>query len=154
MLLRAPQERVWRAISNAKEFGTWFGVEFEGDFAPGKSMVGKMVPTKADADVAKMQEHYRGMTFEMTVERIEPMHHFSYRWHPFAIDPSIDYSNEPTTLVEFTLESTSGGTMLTVLETGFDAIPLARRTVAWEANNGGWTMQTSLLENYLKLATS
>src|SRR5438093_9216287 len=97
-VLRAPRERVWNAISDAKQFGTWFGVEFDGPFVAGARMKGRIVPTKVDSAVAKRQEPYAGMAFDCTIDRIEPMKLFSFRWHPFAIDPKIDYSNEPTTL--------------------------------------------------------
>src|ERR1043165_7355692 len=103
IVLRAPQERMWNAISDAKQFGTWFGVEFDGPFVAGTHMKGRMTPTKVDRDVAKRQEADAGMTFDCTIERIEPMTLFSFRWHPFAIDPKVDYSKEPTTLVVFKL---------------------------------------------------
>src|SRR5712664_3142697 len=89
VVLRAPQDRVWHAISDSTQFGTWFGVEFDGPFVAGKRMTGRMVPTKIDAEVAKMQEPYKGRTMEWTVETIEPMRLFSFRWHPFAIDPNV-----------------------------------------------------------------
>jgi uncharacterized protein YndB with AHSA1/START domain len=149
VLLRAPRERVWRAVSDAKEFGSWFGVEFDGAFAPGAPVKGRIVPTKVDAEVAKMQEPHRGMAFDFTVERIEPMRLFSFRWHPFAIDPGVDCSKEPTTLVVFELEEVPGGTMLTIIESGFDRIPLARRAKAFAANEQGWEHQTKLIAKYL-----
>jgi uncharacterized protein YndB with AHSA1/START domain len=149
VFLRAPQERVWRAISDARAFGSWFGMEFDGAFAPGKEMRGRIVPTTADADVAKVQEKYRGMPVAIVVEQIVPMHTFSYRWHPFAIDSDVDYSHEPMTLVTFTLEAADGGTKLTITETGFDSIPLARRADAFEANKEGWVHQLMLIEKYL-----
>ncbi|MFZ0679370.1 SRPBCC family protein [Candidatus Binatus sp.] len=149
VLLRAPQERVWRAISDSKEFGTWFGVEFDRPFVAGASIVGKMAPTRVDAEVAKRQEPYRGYRFEFQVERVEPMRFFSFRWHPFAMDSSVDYSKEPTTLVAFHLEEDKDGTKLTVTESGFDQIPLERRAKAFAANEGGWAAQMMLIEKYL-----
>ena len=149
VVLRAPRDRVWHAISDATQFGTWFGVEFDGPFVAGKRMTGRMVPTKVDAEVAKMQEPYKGRTMEWTVETIEPMRLFSFRWHPFAIDPNVDYSNEPTTLVLFELEEVAGGTRLTITETGFDRIPLERRAKAFAANEGGWAKQVELIAKYL-----
>src|SRR5262249_11518637 len=98
---------------------------------------------------AKVQQPYAGMAFEITVDRIEPQRLFSFRWHPFAIDPKVDYSNEPTTLIEFTLEEKPDGVLLTVTESGFDRIPLERRAKAFEANDGGWTLQMTLVEKYL-----
>ncbi len=149
VLLRAPLARVWRAISDAKEFGTWFGVELDQPFAPGARVTGRIVPTKADPDVAKSQQPYAGMAFDFTVDRIEPMRLFSFRWHPFAIDPKVDYSGEPTTLVVFQLEEAPGGTKLVITESGFDRIPLERRAKAFTANEQGWTAQAKLLEKYL-----
>jgi uncharacterized protein YndB with AHSA1/START domain len=149
ILLRAPADRVWRAISDSKQFGIWFGVEFDGPFVAGARVTGKIVPTKVDADVAKAQEPYAGMTFECSIERIEPMRLFSFRWHPFAVDSGVDYSNEPSTLVAFELQEVAGGTKLTVTESGFDQIPLERRAKAFASNEQGWTEQMKLIEKYL-----
>ena len=149
ILLRAPRDRVWRAISDAKEFGAWFGVVFDGAFAPGARVTGRIAPTKVDPEVAKMQEPYSGMKFDFTLDRIEPMRLLSFRWHPFAVDPNVDYSKEPTTLVVFELEEVADGTMLTITESGFDRIPLARRAQAFESNEQGWAHQARLIEKYL-----
>jgi uncharacterized protein YndB with AHSA1/START domain len=149
IVLRAPLERVWRAISDVRQFGSWFGVVFDGEFAAGRHLIGRVTPTTVDDVVAKTQETYAGATFEITVERIEPMQLFSYRWHPFAIDPDVDYTHEATTLVTFALAEVAGGTQLTITETGFDAIPLARRVDAFEANVEGWAAQSQLIEKYL-----
>ncbi len=154
MLLRAPQAKVWHAISDATEFGNWFGMELDGGFVSGAEVLGRIKPTKADAEVAKMQEKYTGTPVAFFVDRIEPMSTFSFRWHPFAIDSSIDYSNEPMTLVTFTLEPADGGTLLTLVESGFDSIPIARRADAFEANEEGWEMQLQLIQNYLLLPQS
>jgi uncharacterized protein YndB with AHSA1/START domain len=149
IVLRAPRERVWRAISDAKQFGSWFGVAFDGPFAEGACLTGKIVPTKVDAEIAKMQEPYSGKAFEWTVERIEPMHRISFRWHPYAVEEGVDYSKEPTTLIEFELSEAAGGILLRISESGFDQVPLARRAKAFKANEGGWEMQTRLIEKYL-----
>jgi uncharacterized protein YndB with AHSA1/START domain len=149
IVLNASIDRVWRAISDAKEFGSWFGMAFDGPFVQGNRMTGKIVPTTVDAEVAKLQKPHEGKAFEITIDRIEPMRKFSFRWHPFAIDPSVDYSKEPTTLVTFDLEKVSGGTQLTITESGFDKIPLARRAEAFKANEGGWQKQTELIAKYL-----
>ncbi len=151
--LRAPLARVWRAITDAKEFGAWFGVEFPKPFTVGAVSRGKIVPTKADPVVAKAPASYAGAEFDFTVETIEPMRLFSFRWHPFAVDPKVDYSGEPTTLVTFELSETASGTLLVITETGFDRIPLARRAKAFEMNDHGWTDQASLLEKYLAHAS-
>lgn len=149
ILLRAPRERVWTAIADATNFGHWFGVEFEAPFAAGARVPGRIVPTKVDAEVAKMQEAHRGTEFEITVERIEPMSLFAFRWHPYAVEPGTDYSAEPTTLVTFSLEEAPEGTLLTITESGFDGIPLARRAEAFESNAQGWSIQVTLIEKYL-----
>ena len=149
IVLRAPLERVWRAISDAGQFGSWFGVAFDGPFVAGARLTGKIVPTTVDAEVAKQQKPYAGMAFEFFVERIEPMRTIEFRWHPFAVEPGVDYSGEPTTRIVFELQPVSDGVLLTVTESGFDQIPLARRAKAFTANDGGWAMQMKLIENYL-----
>jgi uncharacterized protein YndB with AHSA1/START domain len=149
ILLRAPRSRVWRALSDSTEFGTWFGVKFDGPFAPGASMRGVLVTTAVDAEVAKAQTPYKGMPFDITIEQMEAERLFSFRWHPYAIDPSVDYSAEPTTLVVFTLEEVADGVMLTVTESGFDRIPLARRAKAFSANEGGWAIMVKVIEKYV-----
>jgi uncharacterized protein YndB with AHSA1/START domain len=149
VLLSAPLSRVWKALTDADEFGQWFGVKFDGPFVEGKAMRGVVVPTKADAEVAKLQEPYAGISFEITVDRIEPRRLFSFRWHPNAVDPAVDYSQEPMTLVVFTLDQKSDGVLLTLTESGFDKIPLARRAKAFGGNEGGWSLQMTLIEKYL-----
>jgi len=150
IVLRAPRERVWSAISDARQFGTWFGVEFEGDFVVGVPLKGKIVPTKVDANVAKMQEPHAGMEFRVFVERIEPMRVFAFRWHPYAIDAGKDYTKEPTTLVTFELQEATGGILLKITESGFDQIPLERRAEAFTSNDQGWTEQAKLIQKYLE----
>jgi uncharacterized protein YndB with AHSA1/START domain len=149
ILLRAPRARVWRAISDSTEFGTWFGMKFNGPFSPGAAMRGTIVPTTVNADVAKAQKEYEGTPFEITIEQIKPEQLFSFRWHPFAVERGVDYSAEPTTLIVFALEEVPDGTMLTVTESGFDQIPLARRAKAFTANEQGWGMVVKLIEEYL-----
>lgn len=149
VFLRAPQAKVWHAISDAREFGNWFGMELDGEFKAGARMTGRIKPTQADAVVAEMQKPHAGKPVSLIVERVEPMSIFAYRWHPFAIDPNVDYSNEPATLVTFTLEPRQDGTLLRVVESGFDSIPAARRAGAFEANEQGWAMQMQLIEKYL-----
>jgi uncharacterized protein YndB with AHSA1/START domain len=149
VMLKAPRARVWRAISDSREFGSWFGVKLDGPFVPGARATGTIVPTTADAEVAKTQKSYEGKKFDFTVDRVEPERLFSLRWHPFAVDPEVDYSKEPTTLVVFTLEEVPGGTLLTVTETGFDRVPLERRAKAFAMNEQGWAAQMKLIEKYL-----
>jgi uncharacterized protein YndB with AHSA1/START domain len=138
VLLRAPRARVWRAITDSKEFGAWFRAEFTGPFRPGATIRGRI-----------LYPGYEHLTFEIVIQAIEPERLFSLRWHPYAIDPNVDYSNEPTTLVEFTLEDVDGGTLLRVTESGFDQIPLARRAEALRMNDGGWAAQMKNIEAYL-----
>ena len=121
ILLRTSRERAWRAISDSTEFGTWFGMRFDGPFAAGTVMRAMIVPTTVNADVAAAQKAYEGKAFDITIEQMVPEKLFSFRWCPFAVEPGVDYSAEPTTLVAFTLEEVSGGVMLTVVESGFDA---------------------------------
>jgi uncharacterized protein YndB with AHSA1/START domain len=151
IILRAPRDRVWRAITDATRFGSWFGVELDGPFVVGKEASGRIEPTKVDPDVAKHQEAARGMLWRAFVERMDPMDVFSFRWHPYAIDPNADYSKEPMTLVTFELQDAEGGTLLTVTESGFDRLPPARRAQARESNEIGWGHQTRLIEKYLAL---
>ena len=112
-------------------------------------MSGVIVPTTVNTEVANAQKKYEGIPFEITIERMDPERLFSFRWHPGAVDPSVDYSVEPTTLVVFALEEVADGGMLTVTESGFDRIPLARRVKAFTANEQGWNMVVKLIEEYL-----
>lgn len=150
LLLRASRDRVWRALTDSREFGIWFGMRFTEPFAPGKRMTATIVPTQVDAETAAMQKQFEGITFEIVIERIEPKRLFSYRWHPGAVDPDVDYSEEPMTLVEFVLADAEGGVLLTVTESGFDRIPLARRASAFSGNDEGWTKVVALIETYLE----
>jgi uncharacterized protein YndB with AHSA1/START domain len=149
ILLRAPLQRVWRALVDSQEFGTWFGVKFEGPFTPGARVRGTVVGTAVDAGVAQAQKQYASVPFEITVDRIEPERLLSFRWHPNAVEPGVDYTQEPTTLIVFTLEEVTGGVLLTVTESGFDQIPLERRAQALEANDQGWSIVIQLIDKYL-----
>jgi len=151
ILLRAPRHRVWRALSDSTEFGNWFGVKFDGPL-PGASLRGVIVPTTVNAEVASAQKPYEGTPFDIKIEQMDPERVFSFRWHPYAIERDVDYSAEPTTLVVFALEDVANGVMLTVTESGFDRIPLARRAKAFATNEGGWSMVVKLIEEYLVLA--
>ena len=153
ILLRAPLKRVWSALSDFKEFGVWFGVKFESPFTPGAHVRGKIVGSAVDPEIAKAQKQHAHIPFEITIDRIEPERLFSFRWHPHAVEAGVDYSKEPTTLIEFTLEEVSGGVMLTVTESGFDQIPLARRAKAFSANEQGWGLVVKLIEKYLAHAS-
>jgi uncharacterized protein YndB with AHSA1/START domain len=154
ILLRAPRARVWRALTDAREFGTWFGVKFDDAvFVVGTRASGKIVPTTVDENVAKAQKPYEGTPFDIDIEQMVTERLFSFHWHPGAVDPKIDYSKEPKTLVAFELEEVDGGTLLTVTESGFDRIPLARRAKAFSMNEGGWTGVMTLIEKYVGQAS-
>ena len=149
ILLRAPRARVWRALSDATEFGTWFGLRFDGPFTPGARLRAVLTPTAVDAEVGKLQTAHEGLPFEITIEQIEPESLFSFRWHPHAVERGADYSAEPTTLVIFRLEERPDGILLTVTESGFDQIPLARRAQAFSANEGGWAIMVTVIGKYV-----
>jgi uncharacterized protein YndB with AHSA1/START domain len=134
----AKRSRVWRAISSSAEFGTWFRMELDRPFAPGATVLGRLtIPG------------YEHVTVEIQVEKVEPEGYFSYRWHPYAIDPAMDYTAEPTTLVEFRLEETAGGTAITITESGFDRLPASRRAEAFRMNEAGWAGQSKQLASYV-----
>ena len=158
--LRAPVSRVWRAIADAREFGRWFGFALEGDFEPGRRMKGTFNGT---LDEAAIVEHQKSLGLQpskvklpgenavfCTVERIEPERYFSFRWIPYGIDAEADPENEPTTLVEFRLEATAEGTLLTIVESGFDRVPAHRRERAFRMNEGGWAAQAENLTKYVE----
>jgi uncharacterized protein YndB with AHSA1/START domain len=152
ILIRAPLDRVWRAIADSTEFGIWFGMRFAEPFRSGARMRGTMAPTQVDPETARQQKQFEGFEFEIVVERIEPKTRFAFRWHPGAVDPSVDYSEEPMTLVEFTLREVPDGVDLTVTESGFDQIPLARRAQAFGGNEHGWTKVVTLIDKYVRNA--
>lgn len=138
IVLKAPRARVWRALSDPTEFGAWFGARLTGQFVPGERVTGQItIPG------------YTHVVMELEIERVEPEQLFSYRWHPYAVDPKVDYSGEPSTLVEFRLEDVEGGTRLTVVESGFDKLPAARRAEAFRMNEGGWAGQLRNIERHV-----
>lgn len=138
VVLRAPRERVWRALADAQAFGTWFGVALDGAIAPGARLSGKIT-----------HPGYEHLPFEITIDRMEPERLLSWRWHPHSVEAGVDYSAEPTTLVVFELADVADGTRLTVVESGFDGIPLSRRATAYRGNDEGWTGQMVAIERYL-----
>jgi uncharacterized protein YndB with AHSA1/START domain len=142
IVLRAPRAKVWRALTDAREFGRWFGAEMTDRFAPGARARGRIT-----------HPGYEHLTMDMTIERMEPERLFSWRWHPYAIDPKVDYSKEPTTLVVFELEEVAGGTRLRIVESGFDQIPLARRAEAFRMNSGGWVQQVENIRKHVEQAS-
>ena len=141
IVLRAPRARVWRALTDAREFGEWFRVKLDGQFAEGATIRGRIT-----------YPGYEHVTMEMQVQRLDPERLFSYRWHPYAVDPAVDYTDEPTTLVEFRLEEVPEGTRLTVVESGFDRLPAERRDEAFRMNDGGWTEQIGNIERHVTRA--
>ena len=160
VVLRAPVSRVWRAITDAGEFGRWFGVTLDGTFAPGKSISGTF---DGALDEAAIIAHQRSLGLApskvkmpddnavfCTVERMEPERYFSFRWIPYGIDAEADIEHEPTTLVEFRLEAAPEGTLLTIVESGFDQVPAHRRERAFRMNEGGWAAQAVNLERYVE----
>jgi uncharacterized protein YndB with AHSA1/START domain len=138
ILLRAPRKRVWRALTDSKEFGTWFQAVFTEPFRPGARLKGRIT-----------YPGYEHLVIDFVIEKMEPERLFSFRWHPNAVDPNADYSKEPTTLVELTLEEVEGGTRLKLVESGFEGIPIARRAEALKSNDGGWAAQMTAIETYL-----
>ena len=152
IVLRAPLERVWHALTDPDEFASWFGIRVDGPFQPGARMRGTIVGTSVDPAIAEAQRQHAGIPFEFTIDRLEPPRLFSFRWHPHAIERGVDYSHEPTTLIVFTLQETAQGVLLTVTESGFDQIPLERRAKAFEANDQGWGMIMGLIEKHLARA--
>ena len=138
VVLRASRARVWRAISDAAEFGAWFGVALEGPFREGATTRGRITTAG-----------YEHLTMHVMVERVEPERYLAFRWHPYAVDPGVDYSAQPTTLVEFTIDDTSGSTVLTITESGFDRLPPERRDEAFRSNDGGWTIQAGNIERHV-----
>jgi uncharacterized protein YndB with AHSA1/START domain len=139
IVLKAPRSRVWRALTNPKEFGDWFGVSLQSrSMTAGQPVRGHVT-----------HSGYEHLVFEVMIERIESEHLLSWRWHPYAVDSAVDYSAEPTTLVEFELQDAEGGTLLRVVESGFDNVPAARRLEAFRMNSGGWDQQMKNIEKHV-----
>jgi uncharacterized protein YndB with AHSA1/START domain len=136
--LEAPLSRVWRALTDYREFGEWFRVKLEGPFVEGKPSRGHMT-----------YPGYEHIVWNATVVRIQPETLFSFTWHPYAIDPTVDYSKETPTLVEFRLEKTATGTLIRLSESGFDLVPAQRREEALRKNDGGWTQQMKNIEQHV-----
>ena len=141
--LQAPLEKVWRALSDANQFGEWFRVKIEGKFAPGQPARGRM-----------LYPGYEHLTWTVTVKEMEPEKQFSFTWHPYAVEADRDYSQEEPTLVEFHLEPIPAGTRLTVTESGFERIPESRRDEAYRMNEGGWSAQMTNISVYLSARKS
>lgn len=139
VLIRAPRDQVWDALTDARKFGEWFHVHLRGDFEPGETITGSVT-----------EKDLHGLQVKMDIGLMDRQRLFSWRWHPGAINPNIDYSREPTTLVEFKLEDgPKGATHLTVVESGFREIPPERRDAAYRLNYEGWGIQMSRIEDYV-----
>lgn len=136
--IKAPLSRVWRALTDYRQFGEWFGVKLDGPFVAGQISSGHMT-----------YPGYEHLQWEAVVQRIEPETYFSYTWHPYAVDPAVDYSKEAPTLVEFRLEKAPTGTILRVTESGFEKIPPHRLEEALRMNDGGWAQQMKNIEKYV-----
>jgi uncharacterized protein YndB with AHSA1/START domain len=136
--LKAPVSRVWRALTDHREFGEWFQVKLDEPFVPGRLSRGQIT-----------YPGYEHLKWEVVVEKMEPERLFSFSWHPYAVDSKMEYSKEPATLVEFRLEKTPTGTLLKVIESGFDNIPAGRRLEAFRMNEGGWTQQMKNIERHV-----
>ena len=136
--LNAPVSKVWRALTDYREFGEWFRVKLDGPFVLGEISTGHIT-----------YPGYEHLKWEAAVQKMEPERLFSFTWHPYAVDPDFDYSNEPVTLVEFRLEPKDKGTVLYLTESGFDALPKDRRFEAFRMNEDGWTEQMANIENHL-----
>ena len=136
--LKAPVSRVWRALTDYREFGEWFRVKFEGPFVAGQVSRGQIT-----------YPGYEHLRMEVVVQKIEPERYFSYTWHPYAVDPKVDYSKETPTLVEFRLEKSATGTLLKITESGFDKIPSHRRMEAFRMNEGGWEQQLKNIASHV-----
>jgi uncharacterized protein YndB with AHSA1/START domain len=139
--IKAPVSRVWHALTDHREFGEWFRVKLDGPFVPGQVSRGHIT-----------YPGYEHLKWEATVQKMEPERLFSFTWHPYAVDPAIDYSKEPTTLVEFKLEPKDGGTVVSLTESGFDKIPKDRRFEAFRMNEGGWTEQMTNIKHHVEHA--
>jgi uncharacterized protein YndB with AHSA1/START domain len=136
--LDAPRSRVWRALTDYMQFNQWFGVSLTAPFTPGAAVSAKLNGPK-----------YEHITLTIWIESMEPERFFSFRWHPYALEEGVDYNAEPTTLVTFTLEDAGAGTRLTIVESGFDAIPESRRAKAFSMNERGWSSQAENIRKFL-----
>jgi len=137
--LKAPIERVWHALTDYREFGTWFRVRLEGPFVAGKTARGRVT-----------YPGYEHVAWEADIRRIDPPRYFSFTWHPYAVDPDVDYRGEPPTLVEFILEAIPDGTRLTIVESGFDGLPSDRRPEATRMNDRGWAEQVKNIKAHVE----
>lgn len=138
IVLKAPRSRVWRALTTPAEFGAWFGVRLDGPFRVGAVSSGRLTLSGFDH-----------LTLELEITAIEPECYFAYRWHPYAVEADVDYTSEKKTLVEFRLQDAPDGTSLSIVESGFELIPAARRAQALTMNDGGWAIQVQNIARHV-----
>ncbi len=150
VVLKAPRSTVWRAISDAQAFGAWFGMKLDGPFVTGRAIEGTIAMTQVDPEVARLQEPHVGLRCVLLIERIEPERLFAFRWHPGA--DAAAGPDAPTTLVTFRIEEVPEGTRVSIIESGFDQIPLDRRARVFAENSGGWDAQLTLIARYVDVA--
>jgi uncharacterized protein YndB with AHSA1/START domain len=141
--LKAPFSRVWRALTDHQDFGAWFRVRLDGPFVPGQVSRGHVT-----------YPGYEHLRWEAVIQTMEPERLFSFTWHPYAVDPKQDYSGEPSTLVAFTLQKIATGTLLRVVESGFDKLPASRRQEAFRMNEGGWSIQVQNIAQHVEQASA
>jgi uncharacterized protein YndB with AHSA1/START domain len=139
IVLNAPIERVWRALTDHTEFGEWFRVHLDGPFVPGQQSTGHIT-----------YPGYEHIVWHATVVTMDRPSLFAFTWHPYAVDPNVDYTQEPPTTVTFRLEQTPAGTHLTVTESGFDALPPDRKPIALRMNDGGWSVQLTNIQTHVE----
>jgi uncharacterized protein YndB with AHSA1/START domain len=148
--LNAPIDRVWDAISDSQKFGTWFGMRVDGPFVEGEAVSGHITETQVDPDIAEKQRPYVGAPVTLWIVTVEPLRRLAFRWNPL---PDTEFA-DLTTLVEFSLAEDAGGTLLNIVESGFDALPDAHRDASRRGNSEGWTLQLQLIDTYVALESA
>lgn len=148
VVVHAPRERIWKVLADAEEFGRWFGARFEGPFVAGRSLRGVIAPSVLDTREDIASHPYQGKPMVLHIERMDPPSRFSFRWHPLEVRSNSQGGEGPSTLVEFTLEETKGGTKVTVVESGFSKLPAAERHPCFESHDGGWAIQVQRIRTY------
>lgn len=160
VVLKAPIGRVWRAITDSEEFGRWFGISLQGKFVVGEEITGKFLKSLNEQAIMERQRslgvpvsglrHLEDDLIFCKVERLEPENYFSFRWIPYGIDADVNPEDEPTTLVEFELAEAPEGTLLTIVESGFEKVPEQRKLRAFRMNEGGWSVQLENMKKYVE----
>lgn len=148
VVVRAPREKIWKVLANAQEFGQWFGARFEGPFVVGGTLRGVIAPSVLETSQEVASHPYMGKPMVLHIERMDPPSRFSFRWHPLEAQPKAQGGDGPSTLVEFTLEDSQGGTKVTVVESGFSKLPVAERQRSYDSHDGGWGIQVQRIRAY------